>query len=94
MTEGWVKVPHSVWELDLTLEERYMFLFLLDCEDKFNKRDDWFGLADDDLINVGFGKDKVILRRTRRSLVEKEIIAFKRGAAYKKSMYKILRKGE
>lgn len=94
MTEGWVKVPHSVWELDLTLEERCMFLFLLDCEDRFNKRDDWFCLTIEDLFNIGFGKNKTVLRKTRKSLIEKGLIEYIKGISGKKSKYKIIRKGE
>lgn len=91
MTKGFTKVKHSIWECDLTLEERYMLLYLLDCENKFNKKDDWFGQTDDDFINIGFGKNKQVLRKTRNALVEKGLIFFKRGSVGKKSLYKLNR---
>ena len=91
MTKGFTKIQHSLWEWDLSMEERYMLMFLLDCENKFNKKDDWFGLTDEDFINVGFGKNKVVLRKTRKSLLEKEMICFKRGVLGKKSQYKMNR---
>lgn len=91
MTKGYTKIRHTLWEWDLTMEERYMLMFLLDCENKFDKIDDWFSLTDDDFINVGFGRDKAVLRRTRKSLVEKEMISFKRGGVGEKSQYKLNR---
>ena len=87
MTKGFTKVKHSVWEIDLNMEERYMLLYLLDCENKFNKKSDWFGLTDQDFINIGFGKDKEVLRKTRNSLIEMGIIQFKKGSFGKKSSY-------
>lgn len=73
----------------MELEERYMLMFLMDCENKFNKNNDWFYLTDDDFIDAGFGKDKVKLRKTRNSLVEKGLIAFNRGGFGKKSKYMV-----
>ena len=92
MTNGFTQVKHSIWEFDLTMEERYMLMFLLDCEDKFNKKDDWFGLTDQDFIDVGFGKNKAVLRKTRNSLVERGYIEFKPGKFEKKSQYKFKRR--
>lgn len=92
MTKGYTEIKHSMWECDLTMEERYMLMYLLDCENRFNKKDDWFSLTDDDFINVGFGKNKVVLRRTRNALLEKGWIDFQRGAVGKKSLYKLNRK--
>lgn len=91
MMKGFTQVKHSVWEIDLTMEERYMLIYLLDCEDKFNKKNDWFGLTDQDFIDVGFGKDKVNLRKTRNSLIDKGYIEFNRGSFGKKSQYKFKR---
>jgi hypothetical protein len=91
MTRGWTKMEHSIWEIDLTLEERYMLLYLIDCENKFNKEDNWFGQTDDDFINIGFGKNKQVLRKTRNALIEKNLIFFKRGKVGSKSEYKINR---
>lgn len=92
MTNGFTQVKHSMWECDLTMEERYMLIYLLDCENRFNKFNEWFGLTDQDFINVGFGKDKVVLRNTRNSLVEKGMILFNKGCFGKKSQYKFNRK--
>lgn len=89
MTEGFTCIPHSIWDAELEMNERYMLLYLLDCENRFNKKDEWFGLTDQDLIDTGFGRDKVILRKTRNSLIEKGWISFKKGAFDKKSQYKI-----
>ena len=91
MTKGYTKIDHSIWETDLNLNERYMLLYLLDCEDKFNKKDDWFGLTDDDFINIGFGRDKEVIKRTRNSLIDKGYIEFKGGSFKNKSQYKINR---
>ena len=92
MTSGFTEIKHSIWECDFTMDERYMLMYLLDCENKFNKKDDWFGLTDADFINIGFGKDKEVLRRTRNSLIEKKMVFFKKGGVGKKSQYKINRK--
>ena len=92
MTKGYTKIKHSMWECEMTMEERYMLLYLLDCENRFNKNGDWFGLTDQDFINIGFGKDKEVLRRTRNSLVEHGMILFKKGGVGKKSQYKLNRK--
>ena len=51
-----------------------------------------FGLTDADFINIGFGKDKEVLRRTRNSLIEKKMVFFKKGGVGKKSQYKLNRK--
>lgn len=91
MTKGFTKIQHSLWEWDLTIEERYMIMFLLDCENRFNKKDEWFGLTEEDFVNVGFGKNKTVLRKTRKSLVEKGLISYKRGVLGKKSQYKFNR---
>lgn len=91
MTNGYTQVQHSLWDMDLTMEERYMLIYLLDCENKFNKLNEWFGLTDEDFINIGFGRDKVVLRKTRNSLIEKRFISFKKGAFGKKSQYKFIR---
>ena len=91
MASGFTKINHSIWECDLTMEERYMILFLLDCENKFNKKDDWFGLTDQDFIDIGFGKDKVVLRKTRNSLIDRGWLSFKKGSFGKKSEYKFNR---
>ena len=92
MASGYTQINHEIWEKELPMEERYMLLYLLDCENKFNKVNDWFGLTDDDFINIGFGRDKVILRKTRNSLIERGWISFKKGAFGKKSQYKLNRK--
>lgn len=92
MTDGFTCIPHKMWEIPMELEERYMLLYLLDCENKFNKKDDWFGLSDQDFIDIGFGKNKVVLRKTRNSLIEKGWISFNKGSFNKKSQYKINRK--
>ena len=92
MTSGFTEIKHSIWEIELTMDERYMLMYLLDCENKFNKKDDWFGLTDADFINIGFGKDKEVLRRTRNSLIEKKMVFFKKGGVGKKSQYKLNRK--
>lgn len=92
MTNGYTKIRHSMWECEMTMEERYMLMYLLDCENRFNKKDEWFGLTDEDFINVGFGKNKTVLRKTRKSLVEKGMISFKRGVLGKKSQYMFNRK--
>lgn len=92
MTNGYTKIRHSMWECEMTMEERYMLMYLLDCENRFNKKDEWFGLTDEDFINIGFGKNKTVLRKTRKSLVEKGMISFKRGVLGKKSQYKLNRK--
>ena len=89
--DGYTKVPHKLWDTDITLNERYMMLFLLDCENRFNKTNDWFSLTDEDFIHVGFGKDKQVIRSTRKKLLERQWISFKRAAG-KKSLYKLLRK--
>ena len=89
MTKGFTQVKHSVWEINLNMEERYMLLYLLDCENKFNKKSDWFGLTDQDFIDIGFGKDKEVIKRTRNSLIEKGIISFKKGSFKNKSQYKL-----
>jgi len=91
MTKGFTEIKHSMWECDLTMEERYMLMYLLDCENRFNKKDDWFGLTDADFINIGFGKNKIVLRRTRNSLIERKLICFKKGAVGYKSQYMINR---
>ena len=91
MTDGFTVIKHSMWEFDFTMEERYMLMYLLDCENKFNKRNEWFGLTDADFINIGFGKDKEVLRRTRNSLIEKGQICFKKGAVGHKSQYRLNR---
>ena len=91
--EGYTKIKHELWwNCDLSMEERYMVMFLLDCENYFNKQNDWFNLTDDDFIKMGFGKNKVVLRKTRNSLIERGWISFKRGIAGKKSSYKLNRK--
>ena len=92
MTKGFTEIQHSIWEWDFTLEERYMLMYLLDCENRFNKKDEWFGLTEEDFVNVGFGKNKTVLRKTRKSLVEKGLISYKRGVLGKKSQYKLNRK--
>lgn len=92
MTNGYTKIRHSMWECEMTMEERYMLMYLLDCENRFNKKDDWFGLTEEDFVNVGFGKNKTVLRKTRKSLVEKGFISYKRGVLGKKSQYKLNRK--
>ena len=94
MTNGFTEIKHSMWEVELSMEERYMLMYLLDCENRFNKKDDWFGLTDADFINIGFGKDKEVLRRTRNSLIDKKWICFKKGAVGYKSQYKLNRKAE
>lgn len=92
MTSGYTEIKHSIWECDLNMGERYMLMFLLDCENRFNKKDDWFGLTDEDFINIGFGKDKEVLRRTRNTLIGRGMISFKKGRVGKKSQYKLNRK--
>ena len=87
MTDGYTKIKHSLWEWDLSMEERYMLMFLLDCENRFNKKDEWFGLTEEDFVNIGFGKNKAVLRKTRKSLIEKGFISYKRGVLGKKSQY-------
>ena len=94
MNEGFTKIEHSLWECDLTMEERYMMLYLLDCENRFNKKYEWFGLTDEDFINIGFGRSKEIIRRTRNSLIDKGMIAFQRGSVGEKSQYMINRNEE
>lgn len=92
MTKGYTEIKHSIWEIDLTMEERYMTLYLLDCENKFNKKGEWFTLTDQDLIDIGFGKDKEILRKTRKSLIEKGYIEYQPGKFKTKSQYRFKRK--
>lgn len=90
-TGGYAEIPHSVWEVELPMQERYFFVYLLDCENRFNKNGEWFELVDEDFINIGFGRDKVVLRQTRNSLIERGWIEFKRGGNGVKSKYRINR---
>lgn len=90
--EEYTLIPQCIWEKELSMEERYMMLFLLDCENHFNKKNDWFSLNDEDFIDIGFGKNKVVLRRTRNSLIDKGILEFKKGSFDKKSQYKLTHK--
>lgn len=92
MTRGFTEIKHSIWECCFTMEERYMLMYLLDCENRFNKKDEWFGLTDNDFIEIGFGKDKEVLRRTRNSLIQRGFIFYKKGGLGKKSQYKFNRK--
>lgn len=91
MTKGYTEVKHSIWEIPLNKEERYMLLYLLDCENKWNKNGDWFNLTDADFIRIGFGKNKIVLRQTRNSLIDQRIILFEKGGVGQKSKYKINR---
>ena len=56
MTDGYACVPHQIWELDISPDERYMLLFLIDRENKFNRVGEWFCLTNAELIGIGFGK--------------------------------------
>ena len=84
-------MPHSIWEMDLTKDERYMYMFLLDCENKFNKEDDWFGITNTDLKDAGFGSNESVLRNVRKGLLDKGMIEYKPGHAGFKSKYLIKR---
>ena len=91
--EGYTPLLHKFMDTKMPPWERLMMIFLLDCENRFNKFGDWFSLTDEDFIEkMGFGKDKVVLRKTRNSLIERGWISFKRGIAGKKSSYKLNRK--
>ena len=90
MTNGWFKVPHYVYEEDLNIWEREMLIYLLKCENKFQKEGDWIWVSNDEFISIGFGKDKRILKETKDSLVSKGFIEYKKGVNKNKSQYKIL----
>ena len=94
MTDGFTKVPHKLWETPMELKERYMLLFLLDCENKFGCRDNWFSLADSDFISAGFGSDKSKWKKYRDSLIQRGWIEYKRGGSGQKSRYRFKRQEE
>ena len=87
--KGFVQVPHDVWEKNLTMDERYMYLYLLDCENRFNKKGEWFNIGNKDLIGIGFGKDTNVLKKARKRLIEKGYIEYHPGGRGKESEYKI-----
>ena len=92
MTSSWYKVSHKMWEIPMTMEERYMMLFLLDCEDRYNCSDDWFCVCDTDFINAGFGRNKNRWKKYRDSLVQRGWIEYIKGGPGRKSKYRINRK--
>lgn len=92
MTDGYTKVPHKMWEIPMELEERYMLLFLLDCEDKFNRRNDWFYVTDKDFMDAGFGTNKARWKKYRDSLIQRGWIEYEKGGPGKKSRYRFNRK--
>lgn len=87
--KGYTCTPHSIWENDLTMEERYMYLYLLDCENKFNKMGEAFNITNEDLKAIGFGKDEVVLKRARTGLIDKGYIEYIQGNRGRKSNYLI-----
>ena len=87
--KGYTCTPHSIWENDLTMDERYMYLFLLDCENKFNKMGETFAITNEDFKSIGFGKDEVVLKRSRAGLVKKGYIEYTPGSKGRKSQYLI-----
>lgn len=89
MTKGFVKVPHIIWESKISLEEKTMLCFLLDCEDKFKKNGEWFNLSDEDFIAAGYGSCKSRWRKYRDGLISKGLIEFKKGGPGRKSRYHI-----
>lgn len=91
---GFTKVPHLLFEGGFSVWEREMMIYLLDCENRLQKEGKWFGVIDDDFINIGFGKDKRILRETRDSLIAKGQIQYKKGGPGHKSQYMVMLKSE
>lgn len=91
MSEGYTKVRHKLWEIPMELEERYMMLFLLDCENRCKCQDEWFFVGDKDFMNVGFGSDRRRWKKYRNSLVQRGWIEYERGGKGMKSKYKIIR---
>lgn len=91
MKESFTCIPHSIWERELTMDERYMYIYLLDCENKFNKMGSWFGITNSDFIEAGFGKNQSVLRNVRKGLIEKGLIDYKPGHSGVKSRYLIRR---
>ena len=87
--KGYTCTPHSIWENDLTMEERYMYLYLLDCENKFNKMGEAFNITNEDLKAIGFGKDEVVLKGARTGLIDKGYIEYTQGNRGRKSNYLI-----
>lgn len=85
-------IPFALIDAKMTAKEKLMIVYLLYCENLFNKHGDWFNLTDDDFVEkMGFGKNKVVLRKTRDSLIDRGCISFKRGVYGNKSSYKINR---
>ena len=94
MTNGFTCIPHCVWEMPMELEERYMLIFLLDCENKYGKHNEWFSVSNKEFINIGFGKNKSRWKKYRDSLIERRWISYKEGGKGKKSQYRINHKKE
>ena len=92
MTSGFTKVSHSIWDKPMKMEERYMLLFLLDCENRYNCCDDWFCITDEDFIKAGFGKNKTRWKKYRDKLVRIGWIDYEKGGPGKKSKYRMRRK--
>ena len=90
--DGFTKIAHSVWEIPMEPWERYMLLFLLDAEDRFNCSGEWFCLTDKDFINAGFGSDKRRWKKYRDSLIQRGWITYEKGGPGRKSRYKFNRK--
>lgn len=89
--KGYTCTPHEIWENDMTMDERYMYMYLLDCENKFKRVNDSFCITNEDLKGIGFGKDEVVLKRARSGLIAKGYIEYTPGARGRKSLYKIVK---
>ena len=78
-----------IWDLDITMDEKMMLWFLLDCSSRFNKDGEWFNLTDEDFIKAGYGKNKSRWKKYRYNLIKEGYIDYKKGYLGNKSEYKI-----
>ena len=69
--------------------EQHMLMFLLDCENRFQKEGKWFNLTDNDFMEVGFGSCRSRWRKYRDDLCSKGLIDYRQGHSGKKSEYKV-----
>lgn len=89
MTNGFTCIPHSIWELPIEMEERYMLLYLLDCENRYSKFGEWFSVSNKEFINIGFGSCKSRWKKYRDDLIGRKWISYKEGGPGRKSQYRI-----
>lgn len=89
MTNGYVQIPHSLFEAHLDVYEKFMLIYLMDCENRFQKNGGWMTLTNEDFFKVGFGRDRTILSRARDGLTSRGLIEYNKGHKGQRSEYRI-----